>query len=209
MRARLGQNFLIDRNISRKIISSAEILPSETVIEIGPGKGILTEGIAKFAKNVIAVEIDRSLAENLSKKFVDNRKIRIIKNNFLEWTPDKKNKMKFVANLPYNVSTSIIEKILYLNNWEIAVFMVQKEVANRIRATAGSDDYSSLSILCQVFCKVEKLFDVPKTCFIPIPKITSTVLKFKRLDKALVNKKNQKIFFEIVRASFKHRRKIF
>ncbi|OGS33781.1 MAG: ribosomal RNA small subunit methyltransferase A [Elusimicrobia bacterium RIFOXYC2_FULL_34_12] len=202
-----GQNFLIDKNITRKIVKSADINPSDTIVEIGPGKGILTEEIAKSARKIIAIEIDNLLFENLTEKFKSNQNIKIIKKDFLKWTPPKIKKMKFIANLPYYVSTSIIEKVLHLDNWDTAIFMVQKEVANRIRADVCSEDYSSLSILCKVYCKIKKLFDVTNKCFFPVPKVTSTVIGFNRLIKPLVEKKNEKIFFKVVRASFRHRRK--
>ncbi|MDD5688053.1 MAG: 16S rRNA (adenine(1518)-N(6)/adenine(1519)-N(6))-dimethyltransferase RsmA [Elusimicrobia bacterium] len=207
MKTRLGQNFLVDKNITRKIAASADILPSDTIIEIGPGNGILTEEIGNISKKVIAIEIDKTLTNNLSVKFENNNNIIIINKDFLRWTPPRIKKLKFVANLPYYISSAIIGKILHLDNWDTAVLMVQKEVAERLKALPGTDDYGILSIACQVFCTVEKIFDVSNTCFFPKPKVTSTVVKLKRLSKPLIKKTNEKRFFKIVKSAFAHRRK--
>ncbi|MBI5574011.1 MAG: ribosomal RNA small subunit methyltransferase A [Elusimicrobia bacterium] len=207
MYTRLGQNFLVDKNIAKKIAKSADILSSDTVIEIGPGKGILTEVLSQTSKKIIAVEIDRKLAEELIEKYRNQTNIKIVNADFLKYNPPKKLKLKFVANLPYYISSAIIEKILHLNNWDTAVFMIQKEVADRIIAPPGSCDYSVLSIACQIFCSVEKTFNVPGTCFHPKPEVTSTVVKLKRLKNPLIKKNEEKKFFKILKSAFLHRRK--
>ena len=207
MRTRLGQNFLVDKNIAKKIIKSADVSVSDTVIEIGPGKGILTEELLQKTKKIIAVEIDKKLSEELIEKYKNQKNIKIINTDFLKYNPPKKLKLKFVANLPYYISSAIIEKILHLNNWDTAVFMLQKEVACRLKATSGFDDYGVLSIACQIFCSVEKMFNVPGTCFNPKPEVTSTVVKLKRLKNPLIKKNDEKKFFKIVKSAFLHRRK--
>lgn len=207
MRARLGQNFLVDKNIAIKIIKSADISYPDTVIEIGPGFGILTEELSKISKKVIAVEIDKKLFEELIEKYRNKKNIKIINTDFLKYNPPKKLKLKFVANLPYYISSAIIEKILHLDNWDTAVFMIQKEVANRLKSQPNSPDYGVLSIACQIFCSVEKMFNVPGTCFHPKPEVTSTVVKLKRLKNPLIKKNNEKKFFRIVKSAFLHRRK--
>ncbi|MBN1383465.1 MAG: ribosomal RNA small subunit methyltransferase A [Elusimicrobia bacterium] len=212
MKSRLGQNFLIDKNIARKIAVSGEISQSDTVVEIGPGRGILTEELAKISKRVIAVEIDKKLADYLSGKFnpVPMHKcgVKIINSDFLKWSPPLKKKLCFIANLPYYISTAVIEKILSIDNWDTAVFTVQKEVAGRIKAGPGSKDYGVLSVACQLFCKVEKLFDIPPHCFSPSPKVISSVIRLRRTRKQPIKEKDEKKFFKIVKASFAHRRKI-
>ncbi|PIU84029.1 MAG: ribosomal RNA small subunit methyltransferase A [Elusimicrobia bacterium CG06_land_8_20_14_3_00_38_11] len=207
MRTRRGQNFLVDKNIAKKVIKSADILSSDTVIEIGPGKGILTDELSQKSKKIIAIEIDKNLAEKLIEKYRNQKNIEIINTDFLKWQPPKSQKLKFVANLPYYISSAIIEKILPLPNWDTAVFMLQKEVADRIIAQPGFYDYGVLSIACQVFCSVEKMFNVPGTCFYPKPKVTSTVVKLKRLKKPRIKKNEEKKFFGIVKSAFLHRRK--
>lgn len=210
MRARLGQNFLIDKNIARKIALSAEISPLDTVIEIGPGRGILTEELAKYSKKIIAVEIDKTLADYLSGRLdsVPNLNgVKIINANFLKWPLPAAKKIKFVANLPYYISSAVIEKILSADSWNTAVFTVQKEVASRIKAVPGCKDYGVLSVACQIFCKTEKLFDISPDCFRPVPEVMSSVIKLTRIQKRLIKKYDEKKFFKIVKASFAHRRK--
>ncbi|MEW6557243.1 MAG: 16S rRNA (adenine(1518)-N(6)/adenine(1519)-N(6))-dimethyltransferase RsmA [Elusimicrobiota bacterium] len=206
MRACIGQHFLIDKNIARKIVNSLNILPSDTIIEIGAGDGVLTAELKKFLspKKIIAVEIDKILAAKLAKKFYG---IKIVNTDFLRWRVPKKRKLKFVANLPYYIATAIIHKILHLNNWELAVFTIQKEVANRIKAQHGTTDYGILSVASQLFCKIEKLVEIPSSCFKPQPEVTSTVIKLTRLKKPLVTKNNEKNFFRVVKSAFLHRRK--
>ena len=235
MRTRLGQNFLVDKNIAKKIIKSADISSSDTVIEIGPGKGILTEELSQKSKKIIAVEIDKKLSEELIEKYRNQKNIKgikscivstrseasplmrdasltrstikIINTDFLKYNPPKKLKLKFVANLPYYISSAVISKILSLPNWDTAVFMIQKEVANRLKSQPNSSDYGVLSVACQIFCSVEKMFNVPGTCFHPQPEVTSTVVKLKRLKKPLIKKNEEKNFFRIVKSAFLHRRK--
>ncbi len=207
MRTRLGQNFLVDKNIAKKIVKSADISVSDTVIEIGPGYGILTEELLQKSKKIIAVEIDKKLAEELIEKYRNQKKIKLVNTDFLKYNPPKKLKLKFVANLPYYISSAIIEKILHLNNWDTAVFMIQKEVANRLKSPPNSSDYGVLTIACQVYCEVEKMFNVPGTCFQPKPLVTSTVVKLKRLKNPLIKKNEEKNFFRIVKSAFLHRRK--
>ncbi|MFA5779025.1 MAG: 16S rRNA (adenine(1518)-N(6)/adenine(1519)-N(6))-dimethyltransferase RsmA [Elusimicrobiota bacterium] len=207
MRTRLGQNFLVDKNIAKKIIKSADISASDTVIEIGPGYGILTEELSQKSKKIIAVEIDKNLSEELIEKYRNQKNIKIINTDFLKYNPPRKLNLKFVANLPYYISSAIIEKILHLNNWDTAVFMIQKEVADRLKSQPNSPDYGVLTVACQIFCSVEKMFNVPGTCFHPKPKVTSTVVKLKRLINPLIKKNDEKNFFKIVKSAFLHRRK--
>ncbi|MFH0948061.1 MAG: 16S rRNA (adenine(1518)-N(6)/adenine(1519)-N(6))-dimethyltransferase RsmA [Elusimicrobiota bacterium] len=211
MRTRLGQNFLVDKNIAKKIIRVADISLSDTIIEIGPGKGILTDELINKSGKIIAVEIDKKLVIKLSEKYKNQKNIEIIHSDFLKYNPPNSaiagQKLKFIANLPYYISSAVISKILQLSNWDTAVFMVQKEVAIRLKAQPNSADYSVLTIACQVFCEVEKMFDVPNTCFCPVPEVTSTVVRLNRLKKPLVKKNEEKNFFRIVKLAFLHRRK--
>ena len=207
MRTRLGQNFLIDKNIAKKIVKSADISVLDTVIEIGPGYGILTDELSKISKKIIAVEIDKKLSEKLIEKYKNQKNIKLINTDFLKYNPPKKQKLKFVANLPYYISSAVISKILPLPNWDTAVFMIQKEVANRLKSQPNSSDYGVLTIACQVFCSVEKMFNVPGTCFEPKPEVTSTVVKLKRLKNPLIKKNEEENFFRIVKSAFLHRRK--
>jgi 16S rRNA (adenine1518-N6/adenine1519-N6)-dimethyltransferase len=206
MRQPFGQNFLSDKNIAQRIIAAAGITPQDTVIEIGPGKGILTDLLATAAERLTAVEIDRDLAGTLNRRFVHAPHVAIINNDFLKMenaalgdTPDP----VYVSNLPYNVSTAIIEKILIDGRWKSAVFMVQKEVADRITAKHATSAYGAYSVLCQYFADIELLFKVPPSAFLPPPKVDSAVIRF-------TNKhapEPDKNLFPLIRACFQHKRK--
>jgi 16S rRNA (adenine1518-N6/adenine1519-N6)-dimethyltransferase len=207
MRARFGQNFLTDKNIAGKIIASAHIHRTDTVVEIGPGRGILTDGIVPLAGRVLAVEIDPLLCRALASRFAVDDRIKIINSDFLEWQQREKSELKFVSNLPYCVAAPIIEKILSMPNWETAVLMVQKETADRITAKPDTAEYGCLSIMVQTAAAATKLFDVPPACFRPKPKVLSTVVKLERLINPAVAASDRDDFLEMVKLAFRHRRK--
>ncbi len=174
----LGQNFLIDNNIKSKIVQALEIKSgNENVIEVGPGNGALTEKIVLLTNSVILVEKDDSLIDELKSKFPN---LQIINQDFLDWEfPKDLKNINIIGNLPYNIASQIIFKVL--RNSQIftkAIFMVQKEVAERITSKNTNKDYSLLSVICQTFSNPIKLFNVSPNCFFPKPKVTSTVLKF-------------------------------
>ncbi len=182
----LGQNFLTDENVVRKIVKTANVDNNTTVIEIGPGLGALTEILLEEAQNVLAVELDNRLIPILTDLFKDNN-FDIIHNDFLKITKEDLNpylngdKIKVVANLPYYITTAIITKILlefpFIDELYI---MVQKEVAERIAASPKTKKYNSLSVFCQTISDVNYEFTVKKTVFDPVPKIDSAIISFKR-----------------------------
>ncbi len=177
MRQPRGQNFLVEKNIARKIVAAADISPADKILEIGPGKGVLTALIAPLAGEFRAVEVDRQLFESLntSGRFPNTK---FVLADFLEYPfASDLGPLKIVANLPYNVSTAIIEKFLPENNWTIAVVMVQKEVGERLTASPGTKEYGSLTIFCRHYAGIVKLFSVGPGCFFPKPKVDSVVLK--------------------------------
>ena len=195
-----GQNFLIDPNISKKILRTLNSKSNETILEIGPGKGALTNLIN--AKKIIAIEIDKNLCELLSNQKIPS--LNIINDNFLKI--DLKN-MKFdkvVGNLPYNISSQIIFKILNSENWTKAVFMVQKELADRIVSKEGSKQYGRISVMIQSMCKVKKEFNVSSNCFFPKPDVASTIISLENKQKADFD--YQKLEY-IVKKCFSQRRK--
>ena len=203
MRQKFGQNFLTSNQIAQDIVDALDIKNDDIVIEIGPGKGILTEKIAKLAKTLIAVEIDHALIASLKAKFVQNQSVEIIELNFLDFIIPQNVPIKFISNLPYCVATAIIAKILPLSNWQSAVFMVQKEVGERITAKSGTSDYGYFSVFCSYFANTEKLFVVKPTSFSPPPKVDSIVVR-------LFNKNASKAeegFFTFVKAAFSQKRK--
>ena len=209
----LGQNFLIDGNIVRSIVEKAEVGEEDYVLEIGPGIGTLTEELALRAKRVVAVEIDKKLIPILEQSIGKYENVEIINEDILEVDLERLIEEKFqgkaikvVANLPYYVTTPIVARLIEENlNIESIVVMVQKEVAERMAAPPGSKTYGSLSVLIDYFTKPEIVLSVPRTVFMPQPKIASAVIKLD-LKKDLEDIDSDKLF-KVVRASFSKRRK--
>lgn len=209
----LGQNFLIDGNIVRKIVETAGITKEDYVLEVGPGMGTLTEELALNAKKVLAVEIDKKLEKVLDDTLGQYENVEILFGDILKIDLDQvikekmgDKKIKVVANLPYYITTPIIVKFLENNNNIDSInVMVQKEVAYRIAASPNNKDYGSLSIFAQFYSDPEIILNIPKTVFIPQPKVDSAVIRLK------INNKfpdiDQDIVFKIVRAAFSKRRK--
>ena len=208
---KFGQNFIVDENIINNIINKSNIDKETLVIEIGPGAGSLTSELGKVAKNVIAYEIDKTLKPILEKNIQSNTEIiyeDFLKRNVLE-DIKKYNYQKIyvVANLPYYITTPIIIKLIEDKlNIDKIVVMVQKEVGDRFKAKPNTKEYNSLSIFLNYYYTVEKLLDVSKNVFIPKPNVDSIVISLtKKEDKIKVN--NEKLFFKLVRDSFKQKRK--
>ena len=196
----LGQNFLIDSNISKRIVDSAEISEGEKILEIGPGRGALTELLSSKG-NLIAIEKDKWLAVVLKQKFKEN--VEIIEGDILKW--DVPPIDVIVANLPYSISSPILFR-LFNYEWTRAVLMFQEEFANRLVAKPGSKIYGRLSVMANHFVDTKKLFKVSKTAFQPQPKIHSQVVKLVRRepDYAL---DDFDTFEKVVKSIFTHRRK--
>ncbi len=212
---KLGQNFLIDENIIHKIITGAEITKDDIIIEVGPGIGTLTQYLAEEASRVLAIEIDKKLIPILEETLKDYDNIEVINKNVLDInlkelvvSKFKGQRVKVVANLPYYVTTPIIMKFL---EEEVPikdiVVMVQKEVADRLKAKPSTKDYGSLSVAVQYYCEPKIVTRVPKTVFIPNPNVESTVIRLKALDNPQVQVDDKKLFHNVVRASFAKRRK--
>ncbi|MGN7388801.1 16S rRNA (adenine(1518)-N(6)/adenine(1519)-N(6))-dimethyltransferase RsmA [Sporosarcina sp. SAFN-015] len=212
----LGQNFLIDPNILRNIVSHAELTDKTGVIEIGPGIGALTEHLARTAGKVVAFEIDGRLLPVLEDTLSPYNNVTIINQDVLEADLNKIVEEQFseyddivvVANLPYYVTTPIIMKFL-LGKVPIRgmVIMMQKEVADRITASPGTKAYGSLSIAVQYYMDAEVSMIVPKTVFIPQPNVESAVLKLTKKTKPPVEVIDEDFLFEVARGSFVQRRK--
>ncbi len=211
----LGQNFLNDSEVLVKIVDSGEITKDDLVIEIGSGTGTMTAEIAKRAREVIAVEIDRHLIPALTENLKGIENITILNQDILKTdiramieTHDKTLTVKVVANLPYYITTPIIMKLLEDKlGIKKMVFMVQKEVADRMVAKPGKKDYGALSVAVQYHSSPKKMFDVPPICFIPQPKVDSTVIVLDVYDVPPYDIKNVDLFFRIIKASFAQRRK--
>ncbi len=210
-----GQHFLIDKNIARKIIRAANLEPGDTVLEIGPGRGVLTEEILSHQAKVIAVEIDNQLVQKLKQKFknyIEENKLKVIACDFLKLDLAKffapYPVLKIVANIPYYITGRILRKIYNFKNWKRAVLLLQKEVAQRLKATPGTKEYGILSVATQVYTRVEIVgFASPKV-FRPQPKVTSAIVRLERLPEPLIKPEEEKGFFHLLHIAFGQRRKI-
>ncbi len=201
----LSQNFLIDENIVKKIVNSANIDSNDIVLEIGPGRGALTKILYNLSNKLILIEKDVELCELLKENFHNAEILNedFLKSNRIRRCPKR---IKVIGNLPYNVSTQIIFKIFEEHTFvESAVFMLQKEVADRIVSCCNDKNYSLLTVICSSFGNPFKLFNVSPSCFRPKPKVTSTVVKFEIFDK--YNIKNFSHFFLFVKSMFHVKRK--
>jgi len=175
----LGQNFLVDGNIARKIVEELSISNGETILEIGPGKGALTRLLVKKISHIIAIEKDQRLYNSLKKEFASISSFDLINGDFLDYDFPFSNKMlKVVGNIPYNLTSKIVSKLVDCRaKINSAVLTVQEEVADRLTAKPGTKAYGAISIRLQLTAEVEKLFFVPPTCFQPPPKVNSRVIQ--------------------------------
>lgn len=212
----LGQNFLTEPNILRKIVEVAGLDQETNVIEVGPGIGALTEHLARASHQVLAFEIDGRLIEVLADTLSPYPNVTVLHQDVLKADLASATKevfdtsypIKVVANLPYYITTPIMMHFLE-SNLEVTelVVMMQKEVADRIIASPGSKAYGSLSIAVQYYMDAEIAFIVPKTAFVPQPNVDSAILKLTKRSTPLVEVTEEDFFFEVVRVSFKQRRK--
>jgi 16S rRNA (adenine1518-N6/adenine1519-N6)-dimethyltransferase len=228
----LGQNFLTDKNIIDLIIDGANIKDEDLVIEVGPGIGVLTAEAAQIAKKVIAIEIDKSLIPILHDTLQDYSNVEIINEDILKLDINKiidefkrenqkenskenqnqisqdNTNVRIIGNLPYYITTPIIMKLLEDGvNAQSITIMMQKEVADRIKASTGTKAYGALSVAVQYYCTVEKVANVPRGVFVPQPNVDSTVLRLDIRKEKPVKLTNQKLFFDCVKAGFGQRRK--
>lgn len=212
---KFGQNFLIDEHVLSKIIRSAEITEDDFVVEIGPGIGTLTQYLAASAREVAAIEIDDALIPILEDTLSAYDNVTVIHEDVLKVDlcklAEEKNggkPIKVVANLPYYITTPIIMG-LFENHVpvESITIMVQKEVADRMKTGPGSKDYGALSLAVQYYAKPELVANVPPNCFMPRPRVGSAVIRLTRHTEVPVQAKDEKLMFQIIRASFNQRRK--
>ena len=204
----LGQNFLYDPSILRKIVQAAEISSEDTVVEIGPGHGSLTALLAEKAKKVIAIELDRELYEKLRKDTIEYENIELVSGNALRYPYEGLPEFKVVANIPYYITTPIIFRLIESRGNLISMTLtVQREVAKRIAAQPGTKDYGVLSIMIQYYAIPELKFIIPKGAFRPVPKVDSAVIHMKIRKSPPVSVKDEKFFFRVVKTAFTQRRK--
>ena len=208
---RFGQHFLHDRNIIGKIISAFAPRTDETVVEIGPGTGALTATLVERAAQVIAIEFDRKLIEPLHERFGQRDNFRLVEADALEADICELIKpaanARIVANLPYNISTAILQRLIEQSCITEMVLMLQKEVVDRMLAPAGSSDRGYLSVMVEAYCESEKLFDVSPGAFRPPPKVWSTVVRLERRPKIKSGVPDEELLWRTVSAGFAQKRK--
>lgn len=213
MSKKLGQNFLIKRGIVDEIVHAAELMPGEPVLEVGPGIGTLTQGLAQSGADVTAIELDRRLLDVLDTTLASYDNVRIVHGDVLKLdvpTIMNHKPFKVVANLPYYITTPIIMSLLESKlPIERLVVMVQKEVALRMVAKPGTKDYGALSVAVQYYTEPDIVLDVPPKSFLPAPAVTSSVIRCVLRDKPPVDVIDEKLFFRVVKAGFAQRRKTF
>lgn len=215
---RLGQNFLIDDNVVNKIIEYSNINQNDLIIEIGPGLGTLTEPILKTNCKLICVELDQDMIQILKDRFETYENLKVINEDILkvnlnniikeEKEKSKINNVKIIANLPYYITTPIIMKLLEdkLQIQDITV-MVQKEVAERLTANPGSKNTGAITYAVNYYSIPTNVIKVPKTAFIPEPKVDSQVINLKLRNEPPIEVKNEENLFKIIRTAFNQRRK--
>ena len=210
---KFGQNFIIDVNVINSIVDKSEIDKETLVIEIGPGAGSLTYGLATKAKNVLCYEIDTTLKDILNSNLSDFSNVDVIYEDFLKVDVNNElkkydyNKLYVVANLPYYITTPIILKLIEDKiPVDKFVVMVQKEVGDRFKAKPGTKDYGSLSIYLKYYFEVNNILDVSSNVFMPKPNVDSIVVEFKKVN-SKIDVKNEELFFKIVKESFTQKRK--
>ena len=212
---KFGQNFLINTGVLEDIIDAAEVTDEDMVLEIGPGIGTMTQYLCENARQVIAVEIDTNLIPILKDTLSAYDNVRIINDDILkvdinELAREYNNgrPIKVVANLPYYITTPIIMGLFESHvPIESITVMVQKEVADRMQAGPGTKDYGALSLAVQYYSKPQIVVNVPPSCFMPQPKVGSTVISLRRHQQPVVQVEDEKLMFKVIRASFNQRRK--
>jgi 16S rRNA (adenine1518-N6/adenine1519-N6)-dimethyltransferase len=208
---RLGQNFLVDESYARRIVRALAPREGETVVEIGPGRGALTELLLESGARVVAVEFDRELVALLRGRFEGRESFTLVEADALDVdfcsVAEPAASARVVANLPYNISTAILQRLLEQRRCLTEfVLMLQREVVERITARPGESERGYLTVLVEAFCATESLFDVPPGAFRPVPKVWSTVARL-RVRESAVEGLDERLFTRLVGAGFAQKRK--
>lgn len=213
MSKKLGQNFLIKRTVVDQIVAAADLGPDDQVLEVGPGIGTLTQGLAQSGACVKAIELDQRLLEVLDRTLESYDNVDIIHGDVLQLNVPEimdHKPFKVVANLPYYITTPIIMSLLEAKlPIERLVVMVQREVALRMVAQPGTKDYGALSVAVQYYTEPDIVLEVPPKAFMPAPAVTSAVIRCRLRQKPPVHVDDERIFFRVVKAAFAQRRKTF
>ena len=211
-----GQNFLIDENIVNSIVESADISKNDLVIEIGPGLGTLTAKLLENAGKVICIELDKKMLDILNDRFslydnfelINNDVLKVDLNSLINQNLKNLKTAKVVANLPYYITTPIIMKLLENNlKLDSITVMVQKEVAERLTETPGGKNSGAITYSINYYTEPNLVINVPNTSFIPSPKVDSSVINLKLLEKPKVNPLDEELFFKIIKTAFLQKRK--
>lgn len=209
----LGQNFLVDQNIIGNIIASAGLLPGDAVVEIGPGRGALTSRLAANAGRLLLVEYDHALAADLTEQYRDNPGVTVVDGDILTvdletLLDNDRSDWKVVANLPYNISTQVLFKLMEIRGrLSRMVLMLQKEVGDRLAAQPDTSDYGVTTVLLGLWFDIRREFIVSPGCFHPRPKVDSAVISFVPLSSPRVEVGDELLFRRIVKGAFAMRRK--
>lgn len=204
----LGQNFLADPRIQQKIIASSNLRAGDAILEIGPGQGAITRLIAPHVQSVLTIEKDKDLIEGLRSEFIGTN-VEIINKDFLAWEMnDLKSQVKVIGNIPYNISTPIIEKLIAHRSLVTQAYLtVQLEFGQRLAANPGSKDYGSLSCFIQFYAGVKLLFPIKSSAFRPAPKVDSCFVRLDFQDPPVFKPCNDILMFKFIRTVFTQRRK--
>lgn len=209
MKRSLGQHFLFDPNILKKIIACSGVTEEDTVVEIGAGLGTLTRFLSLYAKKVIAIEIDKRLIEKLKETFAEHQHVDILQADAMKFPfAAIGGKFKVVANIPYYITTPLLFRLLeFREKLTSMTLLMQKEVAKRITASHGNKDYGVLSISAQFYSRPELKFTVSRKAFVPPPEVDSAVVHFQCYPFPRYPASNEELFFDIVKTAFAQRRK--
>lgn len=203
---KFGQNFITDTNLINKIVSSSKI-DDKNVIEVGPGRGALTKELVKRAKMVIAYEIDKDLTIYLDELVRNNDNLEVIYKDFLSIDFKSDKKWELIGNLPYYITTPILFKFLENNVYNSATIMVQKEVGERLISKPNSKKYNALSVIVQYLTNVERVVNISKKLFFPVPKVDSVVIRLEKKNNREIPLEKEQDFLKFVKACFTQKRK--
>ena len=210
-RKRWGQNFLVDRNLLEKIVRTIDPKKSDSILEIGPGEGALTELIYPIVKEMVAIEIDPMLIEHLKNR-ESLKGLNIVHGDVLLQDIENlpvKNLVRVIGNIPYNITSPIIFWLIeQLHFWDDAFIMMQKEVAERLSAVAGTKAYGRFTVVTGAYLNMEYCFTIPPDVFIPKPKVDSAIIRFTKKENPLISDEKYMRFNKLVSAAFSQRRKM-
>jgi 16S rRNA (adenine1518-N6/adenine1519-N6)-dimethyltransferase len=207
----LGQNFLVDKNIQRKIVDALDPGPSDHVVEIGPGRGALTAHLVARVGRLTLIELDDQLARDLLELYADTPRVRVIHADVLQVPlaelASEPGRVRVIGNIPYNITTPIVFHLLERPRPASILLMVQKEVAERLVAAPGTSEYGALSVGVRTVARVERVFDVPRGAFRPVPSVDSALVRIDPVQPPALSEEDELAVRELTRAAFQWRRK--